>query len=33
MLGKHLLMALMAVVSSAVFLGLAALGWGGSAHF
>jgi hypothetical protein len=33
MLGKHLLMASMAVVSSAAFLGLAVLGWGGFGAF
>ena len=33
MLGEHLLMALMAVVSSALFLGLAVLGWGGFGAF
>ena len=33
MLGKHLLMASIAVVSSALFLGLAVLGWGGFGAF
>ena len=33
MLGKHLLMASIAVVSSAFFLGLAVLGWGGFGAF
>src|SRR6201987_6414793 len=33
MLGKHLLMDLMAFVTSAVFLGLAVLGWGGFGAF
>jgi protein-S-isoprenylcysteine O-methyltransferase Ste14 len=33
MLGKHLLMASIAVVSSALFVGLAVLGWGGFGAF
>jgi hypothetical protein len=33
MLGKHLLMASIAVVSSALFIGLAVLGWGGFGAF
>jgi protein-S-isoprenylcysteine O-methyltransferase Ste14 len=33
MIGEHLLMASIAVVSSAVFLGLAVLGWGGFGAF
>jgi hypothetical protein len=33
MLGKHLLMASITIVSSAFFLGLAVLGWGGFGAF